>query len=311
MYSIKTFSLVKDFKNIRALDNINIDIKEGEIFSLLGPNGAGKTTLISILTTILKPTSGTANVAGYDIIKNPLEVRKQIGIVFQEPSLDDLLTAEENLMLHGMLYDIKHKELKKRVDELLNMVGLKERAKHQVKTFSGGMKRRLEIARGILHIPKILFLDEPTLGLDPSSRREIWKYILKIKKENNITIILTTHYLEEADSLSDRIAIINKGKIIELDSPYNLKKKLGDEILKIKGKIDIQTISKLNFIKKITQIDDFFIITAKEITPHISEIIKYVKDIKDIEIKKTSLEDVFLNIAGKKIDELHEQYHSI
>lgn len=305
---IKVNNLTKDFSKLRALDSINLDIKEGEIFSILGPNGAGKTTLISILTTILKPTSGSAEVAGYNIIKNPLEVRKNIGIVFQEPSLDDLLTAEENLMLHGMLYGMKGENLKSRVKEMLEKVNLYERKDDIVKKFSGGMKRRLEIARGILHIPKILFLDEPTLGLDPVSRREIWNYIVKIKKQNNITVILTTHYLEEADSLSDRVAIINKGKIIALDTPLNLKKSTGEEILKIKCDCDIEKIkNQLSFDKKIFFSDGTLTIVSKNITSHISEILLYVKNIEDIEIKKISLDDVFLNLTGKKIEELDEK----
>lgn len=306
MYIIKIVSLTKNFDILKALDNINLEIKEGEIFSLLGPNGAGKTTLINILTTILKPTSGTAIVAGHNILENPLNVRRNIGIVFQEPSLDDLLTAEENLLLHGMMYGMKDILLRQRVNDMIKMVGLWERRKDIVRRFSGGMKRRLEIARGILHIPKVLFLDEPTLGLDPISRREIWEYIVKIKKENNITIILTTHYLEEADKISDRIAIINKGRIVELGTPYELKRKIGDEILKIKGDIDIKNISQLNFIKKISNINGYFLITAKELTPYLSQILKFAKNIEDIEIKKTSLDDVFLNITGKKFEELDE-----
>ncbi|MEW6013616.1 MAG: ATP-binding cassette domain-containing protein [Elusimicrobiota bacterium] len=306
MAIIEIFNLTKKFKDTEALKGINVEIEEGEVFSLLGPNGAGKTTLISILTSILKPTSGTARVNGFDIIKQPLEVRKSIGIVFQEPSLDELLTAYENLYLHSMLYNMPKDKARKRILDMLNTVGLYDRKDHIVRTFSGGMKRRLEIARGLLHTPKVLFLDEPTLGLDPLSRRTIWDYIKKVKKEENTTIILTTHYMEEAESLSDRVSIINKGEIIELDSPENLKKKLGDEILKIKGEIDSEKIKNLNFIKNIVFKDGYFIITSKEITQNLSEILKYVKP-KDIEFKKTSLEDVFLNITGKKIEELDEE----
>ena len=303
---IEIYSISKNFGSINALCSINLEIKEGEIFSILGPNGAGKTTLISILTTIIKPTSGTALVAGYDILKEPLQVRRNIGIVFQEPSLDDLLTAQENLFLHGMLYGMSGSKLKNRVDEMIKMVGLWERRKDIVRKFSGGMKRRLEIARGILHIPKILFLDEPTLGLDPISRKEIWNYIVKIKKENNITIILTTHYLEEADAISDRIAIINKGRIVEIGSPYELKKKVGDEILRVKGDVEIEKISSLGFVKNVSYLDGYVIITAKSLTPYLGEILRFIKNIKDIEIKKTSLDDVFISVTGKKIEELDE-----
>lgn len=305
MSIITTSGIIKEFKEIKALKGINIKINEGEVFSLLGPNGAGKTTLISILTGILKPTSGTAVIDGFDIIKQPLDVRKSIGIVFQEPSLDELLTAYENLYLHSMLYNMPVEKAQKRIKEMLDTVGLYERKDHTVKTFSGGMKRRLEIARGLLHTPKVLFLDEPTLGLDPLSRRNIWDYIRKVKKEENTTIILTTHYMEEAESLSDRVAIINKGEIIELDTPDNLKKKLGDEILKIKGKVDTEKLKSFKFIKSINHTKEGYIITSKEITKNISEILKYAI-IEDMEIRKTSLEDVFLNITGKKIEELDE-----
>ena len=305
MNIIETFDITKKFKDIEALSKINIKIKEGEIFSLLGPNGAGKTTLISILTTILKPTSGKAFIDGYDIIENPLDVRRKIGIVFQETSLDDLLTAWENLYVHSMLYGMEKSKAIKKIEFILKKVDLYDRKDHIVKTFSGGMKRRLEIARGLLHTPKILFLDEPTLGLDPVSRRNIWDYIKQIKKEENITIILTTHYMEEADMLSDMVAIINKGKIIEMDSPDNLKTKIGNEILKVKGYVDIDGIKKLKFIDNIYTDNDYYIITSQQITKNLNEIIKFIKP-ENLEIKKISLEDVFLKITGKKIEELDE-----
>ncbi len=306
MSIIEIKNISRKFKDVEALKNINLKIEEGEVFALLGPNGAGKTTLINILTSILKPTNGTATVNGYDIIKNPLEVRKSIGIVFQEPSLDDLLTAEENLYVHGILYNLEKKELKKRIKEMLEKVELYERKDSIVRTFSGGMKRRLEIARGLLHTPKILFLDEPTIGLDPHSRRTIWEYIRKIKEENNTTIILTTHYMEEAEKLADRVGIINKGEIIALDSVENLKKKIGDEILIIEGELNLEALKKLSFIKSIERINERFFITSKEITKNLNEILKHIKNIKDIEIRKTSLEDVFLKLTGKKIEELDE-----
>ena len=305
MYIIETFDIKKKFKDVEALKGISIKIKEGEVFSLLGPNGAGKTTLISILTTILKPTSGTAFIDGFEITKDPLYVRRKIGIVFQEPSLDDLLTAWENLYVHSMLYGMEKSYAIKRIEFILKKVDLYERKDHIVKTFSGGMKRRLEIARGLLHTPKILFLDEPTLGLDPVSRRNIWDYIRQIKKEENITVILTTHYMDEADSLSDTVAIINKGVIIEKDTPENLKKKIGDEILKVKGYIDIENIRKLKFIESIYTDNEYHIIISKEITKNLNEILKFLKP-ESIEIKKISLEDVFLKITGKKIEELDE-----
>ena len=221
MKAIEIEGLIKEFDGIRAVDGISLEIEYGEIFSLLGPNGAGKTTTISILATLLKPTKGKARVNGYDVVTQAAKVRHSIGIVFQDPSLDDRLTARENLDIHGRLYHMKKDERKKRIEEVLEMVELRERADSLVKTFSGGMRRRLEIARGLMHKPRILFLDEPTLGLDPQTRRHIWNYIEKLRDEG-VTVLLTTHYMEEAQTLCDTVAIIDKGRIIEQGSPEAL-----------------------------------------------------------------------------------------
>ena len=221
MISIK--NLTKKFDKIVAVDNVSLDICEGEVFGLLGQNGAGKTTIIHMLATLIKPTSGTALINGYDIIKNSSKVRKNIGIVFQAPSSDDMLTGFENLKIHSYLYGVPSELRIKRINELLKLVGLYERKDDIVKKYSGGMRRRLEIARGLIHKPKVMFLDEPTLGLDPNSRKSMWDYIQKLVKEEKITIILTTHYMEEADTLCDRIGFINKGKIIAIDTPQQLK----------------------------------------------------------------------------------------
>jgi len=216
-------NLTKKFDKIKAVDNISLNIQEGEVFGLLGQNGAGKTTIIHMLATLLKPTSGTAQINGYDIIKNASKVRKNIGIVFQAPSSDDMLTGFENLKIHSYLYGVPSNLRIKRINELLKLVGLYERKDDIVKKYSGGMRRRLEIARGLIHKPKVIFLDEPTLGLDPNSRKSMWNYIQKLVTEEKITIILTTHYMEEADTLCDRIGFINKGKIIAIDTPQQLK----------------------------------------------------------------------------------------
>ena len=221
MINIK--NLTKKFDKIRAVDNVSLNIQEGEVFGLLGQNGAGKTTIIHMLATLLKPTSGTAQINGYDIIKNASKVRKNIGIVFQAPSSDDMLTGFENLKIHSYLYGVPSELRVKRINELLTLVGLYERKDDIVKKYSGGMRRRLEIARGLIHQPKVMFLDEPTLGLDPNSRKSMWDYIQKLVKEEKITIILTTHYMEEADTLCDRIGFLNKGKIIAIDTPQQLK----------------------------------------------------------------------------------------
>jgi ABC-2 type transport system ATP-binding protein len=193
---------------------------------LLGPNGAGKTTTLSILATLLKPTSGTAKVNGFDVTKNSDEVRKSIGIVFQDPSSDDILTGRENLYLHAMMYGVPMNEVGKRIDDALERVELKGRQNDIVKKYSGGMRRRLELARGLLHKPKILFLDEPTLGLDPQARERMWAYIQSLAKEVNMTVIITTHYMEEAERLCNRVAIIDYGKIVIIGEPEKLKKKL-------------------------------------------------------------------------------------
>jgi ABC-2 type transport system ATP-binding protein len=228
MNIIETDNLTKSYDGFVAVDKLNLKIEEGEIFGLLGPNGAGKTTTLLMLTTLVPPTSGTAKVAGLDIIKQPDKVRKAIGIVFQDPSSDELLTGYENLKLHGWLYDMPDDLKEKRIKEVFALIELTDRKDDLVKKYSGGMRRRLELARGLLHHPKVLFLDEPTIGLDPQSRDRIWEYITELAKKENITIIITTHYMEEADKLCDRLAIIDNGKIVALDTPENMKKGLGE-----------------------------------------------------------------------------------
>ncbi len=221
---IEVKDLTKKFDKFTAVDNISFDVKEGEVFGFLGPNGAGKTTTISILTTLLAPTSGTAIINGYDLKRKKDKVRENLGIVFQEPTLDLELTAYENLSFHGILYNVSRQVLKDRIKDVLDLVDLWDKKDLLVKTFSGGMKRRLEIARGLVHHPKVLFLDEPTLGLDPQTRKHIWDYIATLQKKEKITIFLTTHYLAETE-LCGKIAIIDQGKIIEIGSPKKLKEK--------------------------------------------------------------------------------------
>jgi ABC-2 type transport system ATP-binding protein len=227
---IKVRELTKKFNHLTAVDNISFEVKPGEVFGFLGPNGAGKSTTINMLCTILKPTSGSATVSCCDINKEPDKVRREIGIIFQDPSLDDRLTAEENLLFHGYLYNMDNKKIGPRIDEVLDLVELKDRKREFVRKFSGGMKRRLEIARGLMHFPKLLFLDEPTLGLDPQTRAHIWDYVLKMRKDNGLTIFMTTHYMQEAE-ICDRVAIIDHGKIVDIDSPANLKQKYSESTL--------------------------------------------------------------------------------
>jgi ABC-2 type transport system ATP-binding protein len=215
-------NLTKKFNDLTAVDNISFSIKKGEIFAFLGPNGAGKTTTIKMLTTMLAPTSGRIMVNGYNPQADQDEVRRSFGIVFQDPSLDDELTAYENLEFHGVLYKVASELREKRIEELLKMVELWERKDDLVKTFSGGMKRRLEISRGLLHHPKIFFLDEPTLGLDPQTRKHIWDYILSLNQKENITVFFTTHYIEEAEKYAQKVAVIDHGKIVGQGSPAQL-----------------------------------------------------------------------------------------
>jgi ABC-2 type transport system ATP-binding protein len=231
---VKNLTKIYDEGNVLAVDDISFNIKKGEIFALLGPNGAGKTTTISILSTLLTPTKGEAFVNNYDIKNDPDKVRKSIGIVFQEPSLDGEMKGSENLNLHAALYGMPKKERQTKINEVLKLVSLDDKANFFVKNYSGGMKRRLEIARGLLHEPKVLFLDEPTLGLDPQTRRKIWEKIKELNKGNSkITILITTHYMEEADELADRICIMDHGKIIAMDTSENLKRQLSGDIIDI------------------------------------------------------------------------------
>jgi len=241
--------------NVLAVDDISFEIKKGEIFALLGPNGAGKTTTISLLATLLFPTKGEAKVNSFDIQKNPDRVRKSIGVVFQEPSLDNEMKAYENLELHGILYGMPKKQRREKIKEVLKLVGLEDKANVYVKNYSGGMKRRLEIARGLLHEPKILFLDEPTLGLDPQTRRKIWDKIKELNQGDlEITILITTHYMDEADELADRICIMDRGKIIALDTSENLKKQISGDIIDIEFEI-IEDRTKIpNIINKLKEL---------------------------------------------------------
>jgi ABC-2 type transport system ATP-binding protein len=228
---IEVKNLTKKFKEFLAVDDISFSVKTGEIFAFLGPNGAGKSTTIKMLTTLLHPTAGKILINGYDAVKNQDDVRKSFGIVFQDPSLDEDLTAFENMEFHGVIYGVKKAVRAERIERLLKFVELWDRRNELVKNFSGGMKRRLEVARGLIHHPKILFLDEPTLGLDPQTRNHIWNYIKGLNKEEGMTVFMTTHYMEEADRVADRIAIIDHGKIISQGTSAELKQQTKKESL--------------------------------------------------------------------------------
>jgi ABC-2 type transport system ATP-binding protein len=301
VFIIEIKDLYKKYKEIIAVNKINLSIEKGEIFGFLGPNGAGKTTTLMMLTTLIKPTSGTATVNGYDIIKNPLKVRQSIGMVFQDPSSDPVLTAYENLKLHAFLYNVPLKEIDIKIDYVLELVDLIKRKNDIVKTYSGGMRRRMEIARGLIHTPEILFLDEPTLGLDPQTRGHIWEYIKKLAEEKKMTVILTTHYMEEAEKLCKRVAIIDHGKIVALDTPDNLKRALGGDIVILKGKnINIKD-EKLKFIKNILKTDNYIQITIENCEKNLSGLLKKIDGIESIEVHPVNLNDVFLSLTGKEI----------
>jgi len=228
---IKVQNLVKTFGSFTAVKDVSFDVATGEIFAFLGPNGAGKTTTIKMLTTLLRPTSGSIELDGLDPQKHQNEARRRFGIVFQDPSLDGDLTAWENMEVHGVLYHVPHKVRRHRIEELLKLFELWERKDDQVKKFSGGMKRRLEIARGFLHTPKILFLDEPTLGLDPQSRNQLWNHVKKVNEAESVTVFLTTHYMDEADRVAHRIGVIDHGKLVAQGTPTEIKEQTGTESL--------------------------------------------------------------------------------
>ncbi|MFH1443195.1 MAG: ATP-binding cassette domain-containing protein [Candidatus Micrarchaeota archaeon] len=311
MAIIETKGLTRKFGSFTAVDGLSLAINEGEIFGLLGPNGAGKTTTISMLCTILKPTAGTGRVNGFDIDKEQDNVRKSIGIVFQDGSLDEELTAMENLEMHGRLYGLDNAKIKERSAEVLEIVELADRRNDVVKTFSGGMRRRLEIGRGLMHFPKVLFLDEPTIGLDPQTRDHIWEYILKLKNEQGITIVLTTHYMEEAEKLCDRIAIIDHAKIILLGTPGELKGKLDGQmaisIVVAKEQIDVmmKLLEGQKFIKKISKTQDALNLSVndqKGAFPAILDLANknHIK-IESIETHRPSLNDVFIHFTGRDL----------
>jgi len=302
--SIKTEALTKTFGKITAVNELNLEVKEGEIFGLLGPNGAGKTTLISMLCTILKPTSGRAWVNGFDIVKEQGKVRKSIGIVFQQASVDDLLTGRENLALHNLLFEVPKAVRSQRIDEVLSIVNLEKRADDFVNTYSGGMRRRLELARGIMHHPKILFLDEPTLGLDPQTREHIWDYIKDLAQKECMTVLLTTHYMEEAEQLCDRVAIIDYGNIVALDSPVALKKKIVGDVVSLKQKTsDIERIRKLDYVIKVEEKEGVLLISIKDASKHLQDLLSNTGPIDFVEVRRGTLNDVFLHYTGRDIRE--------
>ncbi len=311
LYAIETNRITKNFNGLTAVNNVSISVKQGELFGLLGPNGAGKTTFIKMLSTLAEPSSGGAIVWGYDVTKNAPLVRQNIGVVFQDITLDDRLTARENLDLHGRLYGLNSKLRRKRIEEVLSLVELTNRADSIVKTYSGGMMRRLEIARGFMHRPHVLFLDEPTLGLDPQTRTHVWEYIKTLIKEEGMTIVLTTHYMEEADHLCSRIAIIDHGNIVALDMPGALKNMLGGDviILELEDPAEIERLCAIyknnGFAEIVSRKDNEVFITTREgerQIPHVLDIASSSGiSILSVSLHKPTLDDVFLHYTGRTI----------
>ena len=303
MEVIKVKNLVKKYNGLTAVDRISFSVEKGEIFGFLGPNGAGKTTTINILSTLLAPTEGDIHVNGFDVLTQKNQVRKSIGLVFQDPSLDDRLTAEENIYFHAKLYHVPYKEYQKRKEEVLRLVELWDRRKDMVKTFSGGMKRRLEIARGLIHHPAILFLDEPTLGLDPQTRAHLWDYILRLKQEKQMTIFMTTHYMNEAE-YCDRLVIIDYGKIVAFDTPANLKKEVGGDIIILESPQPQQLKQEIKQKYGLEPKEENGAITieisnGKTFLPRLFD--ELTTKVTSVSLREPTLDDVFLHLTGRKI----------
>ncbi len=300
---IRASELVRTYGPIRAVDGVSFDVAPGEVFGFLGPNGAGKTTTISILCTLLRPTGGHAVVAGHDVTAAPAEVRRRIGVVFQDPSLDIYLTARENMLFHAAVYGIPKAEASEHADELLRMVDLYERRNHQVQTFSGGMRRRLEMARGLLHHPSVLFLDEPTIGLDPQSRKHLWAYILEVARSEGITIFLTTHYMEEAEHCS-RIAIMDQGQIIALDTPVGLKRRIGGDALTMSTTDDEKAsrfMSEQLSLEPTLMAEGIHVAVpdGDQAIPRILAALPV--DVTSVKLTRPTLDDVFIELTGRHI----------
>jgi ABC-2 type transport system ATP-binding protein len=297
--------LKRNYGKVEAVKGVSFDVYPGEIFGFLGPNGAGKTTTINMLCTLLKPTAGRANVAGYDILHQRSQVRESIGLIFQDPSLDDRLTADENLRFHATVYGLPSDISRERREEMLKMVDLYDRKDHLIRTFSGGMKRRLEIARGLLHYPRVLFLDEPTLGLDPQTRLHLWTYILNLRQQKQITMFMTTHYMDEAE-YCDRIAIIDHGTIVALDTPANLKSMVGGDVIRLKTSDNAIAKQQINEHFGVEPREDkdelvFEIASGEELVPRIVE--KVTARIASISVRRPTLDDVFIKLTGHEIRE--------
>jgi len=318
MNIIQAKALTKVFdSDVKAVDTIDFEVKEGEIFGFLGPNGAGKTTTIKMLNTLLMPTSGTASVAGFDVVKSPADVRKSIGYVAQDVGVDEHATGRENLTLYGHFYRLDNKTIKQRTKEIFELVDLAGYEDKMVSSYSGGMRKRLDIAMGLIHQPKIIFLDEPTVGLDPQTRAHIWDYIRKLAKSMNVTIFLTTHYMEEADQLADRVAIIDLGKIITSGTPDELKRSLGGDVVSLSPCV-VKTEECQEFLQRTKSVlsNKPFVVGMKEAdttlavyvqngesaAPNIMRLLDSEGiEVQTLSVSRPLLNDVFLKYTGRNI----------
>ena len=317
--SIETKSLTKSFGDVTAVNDVSFSVENGEIFGFLGPNGAGKSTTMMILTTLLKPTSGKALISGFDVMTDAKKVRENIGYVQQETTVDEYLTGRENLVLQAKLNHIPKNEINQRIDDILDLIELSDKQNEPVVTYSGGMRKRLDIAGGLLHRPKVLFLDEPTVGLDIQTRRKIWKYLKKIHDEFEMTIFLTTHYMEEADQLCDRVGIIDGGKIQVIDSPENMKNAMGNEVISIvieDGENHDPFLSELQKIEYVNKINEdgskltLFASNGTEVIPKIFQISSDLKiKITSIALTQPTLDDVFISYTGHEIKDDDSGYN--
>lgn len=309
--AISLRGLTKRFGDLVAVDRVDLEIARGELFGLLGPNGAGKTTIIKMLTTMLKPSDGEALVWGHNVAKERDNVRSSVGVVFQDPSVDSMLTGRENLDFHGRMYGLGREMRKKRIAEVLELVDLTDKADIKLEDYSGGMQRRLEIARGLMHHPHVLFLDEPTLGLDAQTRRYIWQYIKEMNRQEGVTVVLTTHYMDEADFLCNRVAIIDNGKIVALDTPKNLKNMIGADTITLEaqsgGETLLASLKDFDWIASTHQSNGIIELMVDHAESRIPEIMltacRSDVAIRSVGLHEPTLEDVFLKFTGKKIRE--------
>lgn len=302
---VRVRNLVRHFGGVEAVKGISFDVEPGEIFGFLGPNGAGKSTTIKMLCTLLRPTAGRAEVVGCDVLQAPGAVRSQIGLVFQESTLDEYLTAEQNLKYHAMIYHIPKGERKDRIHAVLALVGLEGRAGDPIRSFSGGMKRRLEIARGLLHAPRVLFLDEPTVGLDPQTRRSIWEHVRTLREQHGTTIFMTTHYMEEAEN-ADRIAIIDEGRIVAMGSPDSLRQEMGQEVVALSTEDNTAAARNLWRLCRVkAEVHNGYLsFNTTEANALLPTIVRSLSvPIRSIDVRRPTLEDVFIKLTGQTIRE--------